>query len=145
MTALQTTDRVVRYLGLSKNASPLALVNAVDRGLPMSGLDSFARRVAPDDASFKYRFVTKPTYARRAKASKSAQLSSEESDRLMRVVGVFAFAEEVWGDLDGAAKFMSAAHPLLEGERPLDVALRNDLGARLVEDILGRLAFGAAV
>ncbi len=33
---------------------------------------------------------------------------------------------------------------MLEGRRPVDVVLATDMGARLVEDILGRLKYGSA-
>jgi uncharacterized protein (DUF2384 family) len=32
----------------------------------------------------------------------------------------------------------------LDGKAPLDVALTSELGGRMVEDILGRLAYGSA-
>jgi uncharacterized protein (DUF2384 family) len=33
---------------------------------------------------------------------------------------------------------------MLEDRRPVDVAITNEIGARLVEDVLGGLAYGTA-
>jgi uncharacterized protein (DUF2384 family) len=37
------------------------------------------------------------------------------------------------------------AHPVLDGRRPLDLALENEVGARLVHGVMGRLESGTAV
>jgi len=136
-------ERAAEYLGIEVKKTPLAWVEAVEKGLPVARLESFAKRIAPGNAQFKYHIVKKATYARR-KEAKPARLSKEESEVLLRIAQVFAFAEEVWGGADNAIAFLSTPHPLLEGQPPLDVALRSEVGARLVEDILGRLAYGSA-
>ncbi len=141
--AIAAADRAAEYLGIETKNSPLAWVRAAERGLPVTKLESFAKRVAPDDTRFKYSIVSKATFARR-KDAKPARLSKEESERLMRIVQTFSFAEEVWGDLDSAVRFMSSPHALLEGQRPWDVVVGSEMGGRLVEEILGRLAYGTA-
>jgi putative toxin-antitoxin system antitoxin component (TIGR02293 family) len=54
-------------------------------------------------------------------------------------------ALEVWGDEEAARRFMFEAHKLLQGRRPVDVVLENELGRPVVEGILGRLQYGSAV
>lgn len=141
--AIAAAERAAEYLGIETKGSPLAWVRAIQKGLPVAKLESFAKQVAPDDAQFKYSIVSKATFARR-KDAKPARLSKEESERLMRIVQAFAFAEEVWGGRDDAVRFMSSPHALLDGERPLDVIVSSEMGGRLVEEILGRLAYGSA-
>jgi putative toxin-antitoxin system antitoxin component (TIGR02293 family) len=141
--AIAAAERAAEYLGIETKGSPLAWVHAAEKGLPVAKLESFAKRVAPDDTHFKYSIVSKATFARR-KDAKPARLSKEESERLMRIVQTFSFAEEVWGGLDDAVRFMSSPHALLEGERPWDVVVGSEMGGRLVEEILGRLAYGSA-
>lgn len=146
--AAQTHRDVVEALGLGPDSrrSELALVSLLERGLPVSALDRLCKRIAPADASFKYKLVSKATLSRRRSAKKRSarQLSPEESARLARTARVWTIASNVWGDDDAARQFLLRAHPLLEQRSPLEVAMSTDLGARLVEDILGRLQHGSA-
>jgi putative toxin-antitoxin system antitoxin component (TIGR02293 family) len=133
-------------LGLPDNTPlpPMALLRRLRDGLPVRAIETLAKRIAPDDTAFKYRIVSKATLARR-KEAKPQRLSSEESERLMRLAGVWAFAEEVWGGADAARRFMFEPHALLDGQTPISVALSGELGGKLVQDVLGRLAYGSAV
>jgi uncharacterized protein (DUF2384 family) len=56
-----------------------------------------------------------------------------------------AFAREVWGADAQAQRFWTEPHLLLDGRTPLEVATEGEVGARCVEQILGRLKFGSAV
>ncbi|BDG73877.1 antitoxin Xre/MbcA/ParS toxin-binding domain-containing protein [Roseomonas fluvialis] len=122
---------------------PLALAERVAAGLPIAALDRLMRAVAPDEDALRYAFVPKATLARRAKA-RPARLSPEESARIARVARVFALAREAWGSDAEARDFLRRRHPMLEDRTPLDVAIETDIGARIVERILGRLAYGTA-
>jgi putative toxin-antitoxin system antitoxin component (TIGR02293 family) len=124
-------------------ASPFDVIARIERGLPVAALDRVARLVAPDDANLKYRIVSRATFARRKKRQ-GQRLTADESDRLARLAKVWAFAREVWGGDAEARAFLLRPHMMLEGRRPIDVALGTELGARLVEDILGRLKYGSA-
>jgi putative toxin-antitoxin system antitoxin component (TIGR02293 family) len=57
---------------------------------------------------------------------------------------VWGLAVDVWGEDEAARAFFFRSHALLEGRRPVDVVIGSDLGARLVEEILGRLKHGTA-
>lgn len=126
-----------------RSASPLRLVRILEQGLPVGTLDRVSRAVAPADARFKHRIVPRATLARR-RTGEEERLSSEESGRLARVAGLWAMAMDVWGGEEDARAFLFRPHPLLEGRTPIDLVLGSDLGARLVEDILGRLRHGSA-
>ena len=67
-----------------------------------------------------------------------------ESGRRARAARVWAFAREVWGGDEEARGFMLRPHAILDGRRPLDVALATEPGGQLVEDLLGRLKYGSA-
>ena len=129
--------------GDERPASPLRLVAILERGLPVGALDRVSRAVAPADARFKHRIVPRATLARR-RTGEGDRLSADESGRLARVAGLWAMAMDVWGGEEEARAFLFRPHPLLEGRPPVDVVLGSDLGARLVEDILGRLRHGSA-
>ena len=124
-------------------ASPFEVIQRIENGLPIAILNRISESVAPSDANFKYLIVSRPTLARRLK-SHSRLLSSDESERLARIAKVWTFAREVWGNDQDARAFLFRPHPMLEGRAPMEVALKTDMGARLVEDILGRLEYGSA-
>lgn len=138
---------VARILGLtpqeSRAMSPIRLVGMIEAGLPISALDRLSESLAPADAQFKYRIVSRATLARRRKPDQ-ARLLGNEGDRLVRLAGVWALAQEVWGGDEPARAFFFRPHPLLEGRLPVDVVLSSELGAQLVGDILGRLKYGSA-
>jgi putative toxin-antitoxin system antitoxin component (TIGR02293 family) len=67
----------------------------------------------------------------------------EESDRVVRLTRVQALAEDVFCDVAKANTWLRQPLGVLDGKCPLDVA-RTDAGARLIEQILGKLDWGAA-
>lgn len=138
-------ETVMANLGLHpkarKGASWLDLFDRVQAGLPLSALDQALRSVAPDDASLKYAIVPKATLARRIQARR---LSAEESAKLVRLAKAWAFAKEVWRDDKAARRFLFEPHMLLQGRKPVDLVLANEIGAALVTDVLGRLRYGSA-
>lgn len=139
-------EDVAEVLGLRSRAdrptSPLEIIERIERGLPIGALDRLSHLVAPGDANFKYLMVSRATLARRKKQRE--KLSADEGDRLVRLAKVWTFARDVWGSEDEARDFFFRPHMMLEGRRPVDVVLATDMGARLVEDILGRLKYGSA-
>ena len=122
-------------------------VDAVAGGLPLAALTNLCRQIAPEDKLFKYRFVSKATYARRVAAATpaSANLSKAESERVARLSHLWTYAVEVWGSEYGARRFLREPHMLLGGRSGQDVALESEQGARMVEQILGRLQHGTGV
>ncbi len=68
-------------------------------------------------------------------------LTTSESDRLVRVAGVIVRAIEALGDSSKAAKWLRTPNRALRGETPLSLLL-TDIGARLVERVLGRIEHG---
>ncbi len=73
--------------------------------------------------------------------SHGSLLTAAESDRTVRMARVCANAVEMIGDQDKAIEWLGTPNRALGGERPLD-QLDTDTGARMVEDILGRIAYG---
>ena len=64
-----------------------------------------------------------------------------ESDRLVRVARIGAFAEEALGSTPKAAHWLKTRNRALAGDVPL-TRLDTDVGAREVEDLLVRIAYG---
>ncbi|HEX5724321.1 MAG TPA: MbcA/ParS/Xre antitoxin family protein, partial [Longimicrobiaceae bacterium] len=77
---------------------------------------------------------------RATRGRRRAALKPAESERVERLARVMALAEQVWEDTDDARAFLTAAHPLLDGRAPLELA-RTELGARQVEELLWKLEY----
>lgn len=140
--ATQTVS-IETLLGINagRSASPLTLAYSIESGLPVAALDRLADVVAPGDARFKFRLISKATLERRRK-SPSKRLTSEEGDRLVRVAKVFSFALDIYKAPETARKFLGRPHAMLDGKPPLDVALATGPGADLVINLLGQAAYG---
>ncbi|MGE0210964.1 MAG: antitoxin Xre/MbcA/ParS toxin-binding domain-containing protein [Parvibaculaceae bacterium] len=135
-------DALADVLGLPLRAGDgyLRLADEMEHGLPAKALDRLAGLLAPGDATFKYRVVPKATLSR----SKGKRLSQAHSERIGRYARIWAAALRVWKSEEEARAFLWRGNPLLEGRRPIEVAT-TEVGARLVEDILGGLEYGTAI
>ena len=113
----------------------------IQKGLRLEALHKTVERVFPDPAArrrFRQRIVPEGSYKRRAKIG---HLTPAESERVARLAGVIALAEDVWGDPHDAHQFLLTPHPELEDRPPLEVAV-EEFGARHVEEILEGIRHG---
>lgn len=79
------------------------------------------------------------TFARR---KASGRLTSDESEKLLRISAVFEQAVDLFeGDRAGALKWLTSPKKALQNETPLAYS-RTELGAREVENLIGRLEHG---
>ncbi|HUE53257.1 MAG TPA: antitoxin Xre/MbcA/ParS toxin-binding domain-containing protein [Terriglobales bacterium] len=69
------------------------------------------------------------------------RLARFESDRLYRMARVLALARESLGDEARANRWLKRANHALGGLAPI-AAIDTELGARQVENLLGRIAYG---
>jgi len=69
------------------------------------------------------------------------RLARFESDRLYRMARLMALARETLGEGGRAMRWLKRANRALGGVAPL-AAIDTELGARQVENILGRIAYG---
>jgi len=116
------------------------LAMAVRRRLPLAALKGLARAGLSEQEI--ERFVI-PQRTRRHRAERNQPLTVEESDRAVRLVRIQALAEETFGDTAKANRWLRKELGELGGEAPLSVA-QTEAGARVVESILGKIAWGAA-
>jgi putative toxin-antitoxin system antitoxin component (TIGR02293 family) len=70
-------------------------------------------------------------------------LSAEESERLIRVLRTKALAERAFGSPEKAERWLHRGLAVLGGRTPTDVC-STETGARLVEQILAKIEYGAA-
>src|ERR1022692_1857941 len=64
-----------------------------------------------------------------------------ESDRLYRLARIVALSKQFIGDEETAARWLRRSNRALGGHTPLEL-IDTELGARAVENVLGRIAFG---
>lgn len=88
------------------------------------------------------RFVI-PARTRRHRREHEERLTVDESDRLVRLARVQALAEDVFGDADKANRWLRQELATLNRIAPLELA-KTEAGARVVEQILGKIDWGAA-
>jgi putative toxin-antitoxin system antitoxin component (TIGR02293 family) len=115
-------------------------MEAVREGLPYGRFTEFARRSGLSQETITRVMQTpKRTLARR---KAQGRLRPDESERLVRLSTVFDKAVELFeGDVDGARRWLSRPAKALGGMTPLEMA-ESEIGAREVEDLIGRLEHG---
>ena len=70
-------------------------------------------------------------------------MAVNESDRAIRLLRVQTLTEETFGDKEKAHRWLQRPLTELGGETPL-VAARTEGGTKVIEAILGKIAWGAA-
>jgi putative toxin-antitoxin system antitoxin component (TIGR02293 family) len=69
------------------------------------------------------------------------RLARYESDRLYRLARIVALAKHYLGDDKTATRWLRRPNRALGGSTPLEL-IDTELGARAVENVLGRIAYG---
>jgi len=116
------------------------LAQLVRKGLPASSVTALADKLDMGNTVLSRKLgIPQRTLTRRL--SLRSRLTTAESDRTVRFARVYVSAVEMIGDEDKAVEWLRTPNRALGGERPFD-QLDTDLGAREVEDILGRIAYG---
>ncbi len=72
---------------------------------------------------------------------RTGRLARYESDRLYRLARIVAIATEYLGDRERATRWLKQPNRVLGGIAPVK-AIDTELGARQVENVLGRIAYG---
>ena len=144
-TTAAVIDNVVRKLGgapvLGADIrSQAELAMAVQRRLPLASLKGLSSAGLSEQEI--ERFVI-PQRTRRHRAEKNQPLTVEESDRAVRLARIQSLAEETFADAGKANLWLRKQLAELGGETPLNVA-QTEAGARVIESILGKIAWGAA-
>ena len=72
---------------------------------------------------------------------RSGRLARFESDRLFRLARIVALAHQALGGIELAARWLKRPNRALAGLAPVSL-IDTELGARQVENVLGRIAYG---
>lgn len=84
-----------------------------------------------------------PERTLRNRKKKNEPLTIEESDRAARLATIQTRAEETFGNSEKAHKWLKKPLNALSGATPMAYS-RTDAGARVVENILAKILWGAA-
>jgi putative toxin-antitoxin system antitoxin component (TIGR02293 family) len=118
----------------------IATARAIDQGFPYLTIERFNQSSGlPVGVIAGLIQIPQRTLIRR---KSSGRLRPDESERLLRVARVFEKALGLFDrDADSARQWLSRPSQELGGETPLNFA-RTEIGARDVEDLIGRLEHG---
>jgi len=139
------THKTVRFrrtgesLGLSINSIP-ELIREVTHGFSYQTLVAFETNSGISVSDLAETIgIPERTLARRRAASR---LAPEESERLLRLSSIFEKAVELFeGDVLSAVNWLATPKRALENQTPLRYA-KTEVGARQVENLIGRLEHG---
>ncbi len=123
----------------AKDFTPSKLIEILEAGLPVRELDELQSKLGvPMDKLIPKFGLSKATLHRR---KLQGRLKREESDRILRYARLMGRAVQVLESEENARRWLTSAQFGLGGAVPLDYA-ETEVGAREVEDLLGRIEYG---
>jgi putative toxin-antitoxin system antitoxin component (TIGR02293 family) len=117
-------------------------LEAVEAGVPIATMDNF---VAASGMKLKdvLEVVIPPRTLKHRKARKEP-LTSDESDKLVRLIKVYDLAVQVFGEKEKAVYWLGEPKRRFEGRTPIQI-MRTGLGAGMVEEMLVQIDEGMFV
>ena len=126
-------------LGLNVT-SAAGVIEKINAGFPVRHLDAFAKvtELPVETVAAVVRIPSRTLSRRRVEG----RLRPDESERLLRVSTLFDKAVALFeGDNGSALRWLQTSQPGLGGAVPFEFA-KTEVGAREVEDLIGRLEHG---
>lgn len=115
------------------------LENAIRTGFPQSVLQELMQATGISLKELAAILDLSPRSLQRRR--REGRLARVESDRLYRFARILALAKQYIGDTKTATQWLKRPNRALGGKIPLE-SIDTELGARSVENILGRIAYG---
>jgi putative toxin-antitoxin system antitoxin component (TIGR02293 family) len=133
------SNQIHHFNSTSAQSSPASLIKIIGFGLPVQELDALQSSldVPIDRLAAKLGISTATLHRRKAQG----RLDPEESDRVLRFARLMGKAVAVFGNLEDARQWLNSPQFGLGGTAPLDYA-KTEIGAREVENLLGRIEYG---
>ena len=125
--------------GSGKSFSVSKLIQSLKEGLPVGELDDLRRNLdLPIDRLVPMLGISKATLHRR---KHTGRLDAAESDRVVRFARLLGQAASVMESLENGRRWLTSPQVGLGGAIPLEYA-ETEVGAREVENLLGRIEYG---
>ncbi len=122
-----------------KTQNTTQLISKIKKGLPLKLFEQLCRNLGvPEKELCRVVKIPASTLARR---KKSGQLSFEESERVFRIGSLYEKALEVFKKPELSRKWFKEPAWALGDVTPLEYS-DTELGAKEVEDLLGRIEHG---
>jgi putative toxin-antitoxin system antitoxin component (TIGR02293 family) len=138
MGSLKATTMRKKTARLKAN-HPQELIRRIQRGLRFRELELLQDSMhIPMEKLAEKLSISRSTLQRRKAVGR---LSPDESDKVMRFWRLLRQAANVFGGIDKAEVWLKHSQPGLGGAVPLDYA-ETEVGAREVENLLGRIEYG---
>jgi putative toxin-antitoxin system antitoxin component (TIGR02293 family) len=128
----------IRVIG-HKLDTPEQLRNAIREGLPQPVVEQLLRSSGLSLKELAASLDLSPRSLQRRRGE--GRLAPHESDRIYRFARTLALAKHYLGEEDRALRWLKRPNRALGGITPME-ALDTELGARAVENVLGRIAYG---
>ena len=133
--------RFYAFQALGGSHSITDMLQMISRGFPSNHVIRLAAEYGiPEALLQKTLHISSSTFQRR---KRSGRFTADESDRFVRLAGLYGMAADVFGSKHDASEWMSTPNRSLGGVSPAGFAVM-ETGAREVEDLLGRIAHGVA-
>ncbi|MEX2304033.1 MAG: antitoxin Xre/MbcA/ParS toxin-binding domain-containing protein [Bryobacterales bacterium] len=130
--------RIAHALGSGRLRSDKDLERLVDQRLPTAVISSLLKQGLTEP---EIHAVILPRRTLSHRKAKRENLTTEESDRAVRLARIVALGEEVFGDPRKSFRWLRSGKSRLAGRPPLDV-VSTESGARLVEEMLYQIDEG---
>lgn len=141
-----TDKRVLEILGGPKAVgspirSAVEMADAIRQGLSKASLLSVKHCAALTDRQLAAMLGISEKTLGRIKEDEGRRLDAVSSDRLYRLARIFAIAEHALESAEAAHEWLHHPQVGLGNQVPLD-CLQTEVGAREVENLLGRIEYG---
>ncbi len=124
---------------VAKATHPTELIRKIQKGLRFTELETLQNSIdLPFEQLAAKLSISRSTLQRRKVAGR---LSPDESDKVIRFSRLLEHAARVFGDIEKGRAWLKYPQYGLGGAVPLDYA-RTEIGAREVDNLLGRIDYG---
>jgi putative toxin-antitoxin system antitoxin component (TIGR02293 family) len=138
-TARSSRHDYTKLIGV-KVKNSVELVKQVEKGLAFSAVEALQQQM--DLASKEMARLLDIKFRTFLRRKEAGRLQPAESDRVLRASRLFARAQDLFeGDQEAARGWLMKPQRALGGAIPLEIA-KTEVGAREVEQIIGRLEHG---
>lgn len=136
---MSSTLQDIAYIEKTVNTDTLKLIQKMDKGLDYKLMPMLMELLdlSAEDMSGHIEVSMRTLHERK----NAKHFNKRESERLVRLARLFLKALEVFESPAFVQEWLKSPKPALGGRMPLDFA-RTEVGAREVEDLLGRIEHG---